>query len=244
MSSGTFRCKVCGRFAERSSRAGHCRPCAAKYRKNLRMRKKMERNGNDGEITASYSNGDGNLQIPINPGVPNFSPKFSGGHIYPGIPQYPMNYPINPYHGLISPQNIQIDNEMIRMLLTRLSDLEKRNEELEEEVASLRQDSGIDPNVKLDPHPYGEEYEPKLHPRELEMRICYNDIMFHRLEKNTIEGVIFKSLDELQESTDVQNNTLENIKGRLENLEKETKCLDGLGMEIEKLKEAMTLLTK
>lgn len=232
MSNRTFRCKKCGKFAEPSSRAGSCKPCAADYYREYRAKNKLEKNTNVEENIASSSNGGRNLQVPENSGGPRIPPEFSGGHMNFGNSQYPINYPMNPYLNMIPSQNSQTDNGMIMKLMARLDVLEKKNEELEKEVLFLKQNSGIDPNVKLDPHPYGEEYEPKLHPRQLEMRICYNDIQLNDLVKSTIKGLIFKSLDEIQES-------IEDYGDRLDKLEKETKCLDNIGLEIEKLKKEL-----
>lgn len=230
MSKETFRCSKCGKFAKPSTRHGYCGPCNNNYHKEWRAKNKLKKNKNLEENIASSSNGVVKSDIPENSGGSRIPPEFSGGHMNFGNPQYPINYPMNPYLNMIPPQNSQIDNVMIAKLVARLDVLEKKNEELEKEVLFLKQNSGIDPNVKLDPHPYGEEYEPKLHPRELEMRICYNDIQLSDLVKSTIKGIIFKSLDEIQASMD-------DYEERLDKLEKETKCLDDIGLEIGKLNE-------
>lgn len=213
MSNKTFRCKKCGKFAEASKKPGHCYPCAAKYQKEYRAKKKAEKNGSVQRNTVSSSSNEVKLNILESSRSSEIPSEIFGRHIYSGIPQYSMMYPMNPYQNLVPVQNNQTDNEVIKALMLRMDLLEKKNEELEKEVAFLKQNSGIDPNVELDPHPYDDDYKPNLHPRALEMRICYNDMKHDDLVKNTINGLIFKSIDN-------NNNAIADMGDRLSELEK------------------------
>jgi len=233
----TFRCNKCGKFSQPSSRPGYCKPCSADYQRNWRKKNKLKKNGNSQENIESSSS---NVMKSQFQGINVIPPEISGAYVFPHNSQYPNIYPVNPYQSPVPTQNVQMDNELMKSLMSRLDQLEKKNEELEKEIDYLKKNSGIDSNVNLDEHPYGDDYEPNLHPRDLEMRICYNDLKIDDLNKNTIDGLIFKNMDKIQNTVDDHDEFFVDIRKRLDKLEVvdnglKLKSLEGKLVELENL---------